>query len=305
MAVPNSNSDNINSKDRTRSGPVPDSSPGGGGGGGGSTPWSSIYSTPTTLAGYGITDAVLSADLADVAFSGLASDVLFASGVGLTSHDVAAALDELYGLIGSGPIDAVDVTYDPTTSGLTSTDVQAAIDELAATGGGGGPAFLDFSVQRVATQAVATNASTSMSYDAENWDTAGTHDLSTNPTRVTCPTGKAGKWHISAAVYWEANSSGVRFIEMLKNGVSIVPPIGCGYNPLTSSTPVHTCDGYVDMAAGDYLELSAYQNSGSTLNMTGRLQGMLGAGGGGFSIDGGNFTDPFLADPSDIDGGTF
>lgn len=36
-----------------------------------------------------------------------------------------------------GTIQAVNVTYDNTTSGLTATDVQSAIDEIVAGGGGG------------------------------------------------------------------------------------------------------------------------------------------------------------------------
>lgn len=124
--VANSNSDNISSTDRTRSGPVADS---GGGGGGGSIPtnwdWAVIYNTPTTLAGYGITDAqpkdgdltALAAltgtgyamrtgtntwtlvDLADVAETGNAFDVDFISSHGLTSIDVGSALDELKVLV--------------------------------------------------------------------------------------------------------------------------------------------------------------------------------------------------------------
>lgn len=56
------------------------------------------------------------------------------NGKGQTADDWHALA--VAGSGGSG--DAVDITYDNTTSGLTATNVQAALDELAASGGGGG-----------------------------------------------------------------------------------------------------------------------------------------------------------------------
>ena len=52
-------------------------------------------------------------------------------------NEVDAALDNLSS-------DAVDITYDNTTSGLTATDVQNAIDELAASGGASTAADITF-----------------------------------------------------------------------------------------------------------------------------------------------------------------
>jgi hypothetical protein len=136
--VSNANSDNLTHRDRTRSGPIADSSPGGGGGGVSNLPWSSIYNTPTTLAGYGITDAVEASDLADVAFSGEAEDVAFTSGAGLTSLDVAAALDELKALIDA----SVPTTLDEYTTIAGDTYTTIAGDdyvlEVPDLGGGGG-----------------------------------------------------------------------------------------------------------------------------------------------------------------------
>jgi hypothetical protein len=71
--------------------------------------WSGITDTPTTLAGYGITDAATESDVEDVAddlaslipalqpiaYSGESADVAFTSTAGLASTNVAAALDEL------------------------------------------------------------------------------------------------------------------------------------------------------------------------------------------------------------------
>lgn len=50
---------------------------------------------------------------------------------------VKAAEDGLEFVPGGSGGDAVDITYDPSTSGLTATNVQAAIDELAGGGSGG------------------------------------------------------------------------------------------------------------------------------------------------------------------------
>lgn len=52
--------------------------------------------------------------------------------------------------IGGGGVtpDAVNITYDNTTSGLTATEVQAALDELAASGGGGSYNAVDIGFTR-------------------------------------------------------------------------------------------------------------------------------------------------------------
>ena len=102
--------------------------------------WSKLVDTPTTLAGYGITDAasaadvtavqdnldILGASLASVAFTGDAADltglatvattgaaldVVFSSFTGLTSTDVSNALDELHSLITGGGGTVADGDY--------------------------------------------------------------------------------------------------------------------------------------------------------------------------------------------------
>jgi hypothetical protein len=61
------------------------------------------------------------------------------TGSGLSSTNVADALEELSDNISAVIVHAVNVTYAPSTaSGLTAINVQAALDELGSSGGGGG-----------------------------------------------------------------------------------------------------------------------------------------------------------------------
>jgi hypothetical protein len=61
------------------------------------------------------------------------------TGSGLSSTNVADALEELSDNLSAVTVAAVNVTYAPSTaSGLTATNVQAALDELGSSGGGSG-----------------------------------------------------------------------------------------------------------------------------------------------------------------------
>lgn len=75
----------------------------------------------------------LKADLASPALTGVPTAPTAVLGTNTTQ---IATTEFVLANGGGGPVDAVDVAYDNTTSGLTATDTQAAIDELAASAGG-------------------------------------------------------------------------------------------------------------------------------------------------------------------------
>jgi hypothetical protein len=96
---------------------------------------------------------------------------------------------------------------------------------------------------------------------SEDFDTDGYHDNVTNNTRVTIPTGKAGKYAIIGFGGWDASSGGsFRHIRLHKNGASVkittIPP--------NASYPTVYMNSVLNLAVGDYVELYVYQDSGST-----------------------------------------
>jgi hypothetical protein len=111
-------------------------------------------------------------------------------------------------------------------------------------------------------QSIPNTTYTALTYDSENYDTDSFHSTSSNTSRLTIPTGKGGKYEVTAFVQWDNNATGFRIVVIYLNGT---------YN---KSIAVETSSGYLGqpgsytmtLAAGDYIEIYVYQNSGSARN---------------------------------------
>lgn len=145
-------------------------------------------------------------------------------------------------------------------------------------GGGGGGAFrgvkASINGSPAATAGVSTH--TPIPLDTEAYDTDSLHSTTTNNSRVTIPTGLGGKWHVDVAARFDAvASAGVFQVSIAKNGVytgggewtnnpevlneAIYMPGGTG-KPVTLSA-----SSDVMLAAGDYIELVVFQDSGNAV----------------------------------------
>ena len=69
-------------------------------------------------------------------------------------------------------------------------------------------------------QSITNNTFTVLSLNSERWDTDSIHDNSTNNSRLTCNT--AGKYIITAGVYWGQDTSGERVLEIFFNGATVL-----------------------------------------------------------------------------------
>jgi len=113
-----------------------------------------------------------------------------------------------------------------------------------------------------AATAQSNNTWTVTNWSAELYDTNSYHDTSSNTSRITIPSGKAGKYMFQASVYWSTNSTGTREIKIYKNGTAL--PYGQGvYVAPMGGTPFTVT---LDCAVGDYFEIYTFQNSGGNLN---------------------------------------
>lgn len=104
-----------------------------------------------------------------------------------------------------------------------------------------------------------------LAFNSERFDLASLHDTATNNSRLTASS--AGIYHIFGHVSWAANATGIREVQILLNGATviadiIVPTAGAG--AVTSMT----IDTLYALAAGNYVELRVWQNSTAALNIS-------------------------------------
>ena len=118
---------------------------------------------------------------------------------------------------------------------------------------------------------------TAITWNAETFDTDAFHSTSTNTSRITIPTGKAGKYLLTFAAFYEnggtSNSPRYRF---KKNGTVIV-----SVQESAQFQMALTLSTIVSLAVGDYVEIFIFHNSG-------------GSAGTVYSGENSNFTATFL-----------
>lgn len=129
-------------------------------------------------------------------------------------------------------------------------------------------AFVGAKAYRSAAYNLVNNTLTAMPWDAEEYDSDGFHDNSTNNERFTVPTGFGGKYAIKANL--GVSGSGIsytRFILLLrKNGTAIAGGrVESDFG--TSSFPMMAVAMDVDLADGDYVDLAYLQISGNVRAM--------------------------------------
>jgi hypothetical protein len=120
-------------------------------------------------------------------------------------------------------------------------------------------------VHRNSGQSLNNTTLTAIQFNNETYDTDACHDNATNNTRLTAPF--TGYYLVGGHAQFEANATGVRLLTVGVNGtvgldnVQWPAPSGAG---ITANADVSTV---LQLTAGDYVELFAWQNSGGTLNV--------------------------------------
>tara|TARA_R110000868_G_scaffold296804_1_gene557170 strand:+ start:227 stop:1078 length:852 start_codon:yes stop_codon:yes gene_type:complete len=123
-------------------------------------------------------------------------------------------------------------------------------------------------VTTAASQSISNATFTAKSFPGTDvYDTDGFHDPATNNSRITIPTGLGGYYLVYGQVNWDANATGRRLLYIRKNGTAIY--FVEGFASSASIYPTNTVSIIDNFAAGDYLELFVYQNSGGSLNVLG------------------------------------
>ncbi len=131
-----------------------------------------------------------------------------------------------------------------------------------------GPGNYGARLVKTATQSISNNSSTEVTFDSETQDDLGFHSNVTNNSRLTIPAGMGGWYYIEANAYWAANATGERIAQIKKNGSILLQSAvdnACDNGGLETINMIGTL---AYLAAGDYVELFVYQNSGGSLNLT-------------------------------------
>ena len=119
--------------------------------------------------------------------------------------------------------------------------------------------FVGCAVNITTNQTLTNNATTVINYANEVFDTNGFHSNVTNPSRITIPTGYAGKYIVNGASIIGDKTTGRMIGVLSKNGSSILQT-NWGNNSVQSGGEVN---GVISLAEGDYITFGVYQGSGS------------------------------------------
>lgn len=120
-------------------------------------------------------------------------------------------------------------------------------------------------VHRASTQSIPHNTNTPIAFpDADTTDTNTFHDPASNNSRLTVPTGYGGVYLATYNVDWAVPGAGCSMSNWLQvNGVS---GTRYGYRAFYNGDGIADISGgseILELAAGDYVELVVFQNSGT------------------------------------------
>lgn len=131
------------------------------------------------------------------------------------------------------------------------------------------PTFVGCSLKKSANQSIANNTGTAITFDQENFDTDGFHSTSTNTSRITIPSGKAGYYLITGTLSYAANSTGGRWCFVKKNGAAYIGPWSMQAPTASGQWAAGAISHIGNFAQGDYIELFAEHTAGTSLNVNG------------------------------------
>lgn len=144
-----------------------------------------------------------------------------------------------------------------------SNSINQAVSEILDTASGPATGSI---VYMTSNTSFATATYTKIGYDGEIRDVPGWHDNAVNNTRITVDA--AGVYLVTGMVTWSAGTTTTpNYYRLLVNNSTIMewefPTNGA------AARAGHSFSGYADVAAGDYLEISAQHGESGPLNMIG------------------------------------
>ena len=172
--------------------------------------------------------------------------------------DGAAAIRTLGSSIDTSFADLLGGTTGQVLTKASGTD----LDFTFATPAAATPTFAGCVLTNAANISLANNTTVTLTWDQEDFDTDGFHSTSTNTSRITIPAGLAGKYLVTSKVQYTSNSNGRRIVQITKNGSN-----AWDFESASPGSTELQLQGVaiIDLAEGDYVETTAWQNSSVSL----------------------------------------
>jgi hypothetical protein len=120
--------------------------------------------------------------------------------------------------------------------------------------------YVGANVYNTTLQTIASSTTTVITFDSERNDTNTFHSTATNTGRITIPTGYGGKYQVRGQITWASGALNNLFLTLRKNGTDLY-----SYNAYSLNMNITLQE---DLVAGDYLDLTVYQNTGGNLNVS-------------------------------------
>jgi len=170
-----------------------------------------------------------------------------------------------------------DIVGNAAVTGTLNVAGQATTADLSASGTLGGKlAFRGAMVYFDSNQSIADSGADALIFDQESYDTSSIHDNSTNPTRLTVPSGVT-RVIIKGQVYFSADADGYRSAYVSKNNAATYagrPIVVVASSGGASDTSIYLASPVLTVTAGDYFQLIAGHNAGNALNVLGLASGL-------------------------------
>lgn len=116
---------------------------------------------------------------------------------------------------------------------------------------------------RVSVQSLASAVLTTVVFEGETFDTGNYYDPLSNQSRMTVP--ENGLYLITGQLYFPTNGNGARRAQLRRNGINVE---GEFQVPAVASSPtIIQISDILNLSQGNYVEIRAYQDSGSILDL--------------------------------------
>jgi hypothetical protein len=180
------------------------------------------------------------------------------------TNSMATAIDAKGDLVVGTGADTFSRLAAGTNTYILTADSAEATGLKWAAPSAGGATFAGVSLVQSAGQSVSNSTDTTLNWNTENYDTDSFHDNSTNTSRITIPSGKAGYYAFTCTQRYTSGSSGERVVKLKKNGsdwnVVIFPS-----STITAPTAILSIQA--NASVGDYFEIVVFQNDGGSLTV--------------------------------------